>query len=128
MPPLVSALRALLAHRRRLAPLVIVGGLLVVGWRVFGALPQEIHLRYDLGDAHAAVEEAELGYFLNGESYHTVRFGYPEGAPSRIDHRLRAGPGRYDVVVILRTSEGATRVEQTFEAPTEGIVRLYIGK
>ena len=51
-------LRALQKHRRRIATLVVVVGVLVVGGRLFDAVPRDVHLRLRFGPDHAAVREA----------------------------------------------------------------------
>lgn len=128
MPSFTSAARALFANRRRFAPAVIAIGVLIVGGQLMGSAPREVHLRYDLGEAHAEVEETELDYFLAGERIQSVRFAYPEGAPARLDHRVSVAPGRYDVVVTLRTPTGARSLERSFDAPAEGLVRVQLAK
>ena len=77
-------LRALQKHRRRIATLVVVVGVLVVGGRLFDAVPRDVHLRLRFGPDHAAVREAYVAYEQDGEE------GIVESVSHRRSHNVYA--------------------------------------
>lgn len=130
MAAVMSSLRSLAdafqKHRRRLAPLVLVAGALVVAPRLVGSLPREVHVRYELGPDHGGAREARIDYVLGGEAVQSVRFDYASGAPAYIDHRVSLAPGHYDVLAEVRSVDGSYRVERGLEVPAEGMVRIAL--
>jgi hypothetical protein len=127
MSPLRSLAEAFWTKREKLAPLVAVAGIALVASQLVGSVPREVHLRYDLGPDHAALEEVRVGYLEAGEELTTARFDYARGAPAAIDHRVTLSPGRYEVVVDLRGDGALTgHGVRTFEVPADGIVRVRL--
>jgi hypothetical protein len=112
--------------RRRLAPLVLLAAVAAIGGRMAGAVPREVHVRYDLGPEHGALHEAQVGYRFEGDEVQTVRFIYAQGAPRSIDHHVSLSPGRYEIVADLRGEDGARHVTRTLEVPADGVVRVEL--
>jgi len=112
-------------HRRRLAPLVLVLGLVVVGSKLFAAVPRETDIRYDLGPSHEEVRELRIAYELEGSAFRDVVLRYPGGAPRTVRHELDLEPGRYEIEVMLVRDDGArSEVRRALRAPAEGVVHV----
>lgn len=113
-----------LKHRKRLAPFVILVGLVVVGSTVFDASPRETEIRYDLGPQHETVREARIVYFTEGQEVKGVRFHWDRGAPPSLRHTVELSPGRYDIQVDLMEAEGHRSVRRALRVPADGLVRI----
>jgi hypothetical protein len=113
-------------HRGRIARLVAVVGVLVVGAQFLPIIPREVELRYDLGPAHATVSGLELVYQAGDDDLASARFGFGEEGPRLVDHSVRLAPGAYDVRATLSTSLGSQRFVRHFEAPADGVVRIEL--
>lgn len=118
--------RALLSRRRKLAPAVLLLGVVVIGTELWSQVPQETDVEYVLGAGHADVVELRVGYLLEGEELHGVSFRYPEGAPRVVRHEVSLPSGRYTVALEVRRRRGAgrRRVERSLQTPVDGVVRL----
>ncbi|HBP18538.1 MAG TPA: hypothetical protein RMH85_11800 [Polyangiaceae bacterium LLY-WYZ-15_(1-7)] len=114
-------LRALQKHRRRIATLVVVVGVLVVGGRLFDAVPRDVHLRLRFGPDHAAVREAYVAYEQDGEEVVGARFHRPD---ETVDHELSLAPGRYAITATLRTEEGGRVIRRALRVPSDGVVHV----
>ncbi|MBC7174520.1 MAG: hypothetical protein H5U40_18895 [Polyangiaceae bacterium] len=127
MSSLAAVKAFVLEKRHRLAPLVVAAAILVLGSRISKAVPREVELRYDLGDAHRTVEEATIEYRHRREPVQMVRFAYaPEEAPRAFEHRLTLSPGRYEIVAEVRSRAEARRILRSIEVPAEGTVRIEL--
>jgi hypothetical protein len=113
-----------LAHRKRLAPFVILIGLAVVGTTVFEASPRETEIRYDLGSAHDSLLEARIVYLLDGDEVKGARFTWADGAPASIRHTVDLAPGRYEIRVDLVRSDRHHAVHRALRVPADGLVRI----
>lgn len=118
---------ALVRHRVRLAKAALVLAVLGVAGELFGAYPREVDLALTLGPDHRLVRELRVAYVQDGQELHGVRLSYPDGAPEQVRHRVRLGPGRYELRVELNAQGSGRRVEQrTLQVPTEGTVQLAL--
>lgn len=114
-----------LKHRRRLAPFVVLVGMLAVGGTVFEASPREVEIRYDLGPEHRRVVEARIVYLFEGEEVKGARFTWAEGAPPSLRHTVDLSPGRYEVRVdLLEPGARQRSLERALRVPAEGLVRI----
>lgn len=117
----------LLAHRRRLAPFVLLGGLLFVGSTLFDAAPRETEIRYDLGPDHGSVVSARIVYLHEGDEVKGARFTYEDGAPAAVRHFVELSPGRYEVRAELSRRDGTeTRLRRALRVPADGVVRIEL--
>lgn len=113
-------------NRKLIARLVLVAAVLVIGGQLFGAVPREVEIRYDLGPDHRSISEARIAYLMDGEEVKGVEFRYVYGAPAVVTHRLELAPGRYAVHAVLRGEDVERQIERTFEVPTEGLIRIEL--
>ncbi len=113
-------------YRRRVAPAIALAALLVVGGSMMSGVPRDVHIRYDLGPAHAEVRSLRIAYTLEDETVKGVRFDYPEGAPSRVNHRLELPPGRYRVEATLEGEGGHFEIRRALDVPTEARVDIEL--
>lgn len=111
-------------HRRKVAPLVLGLGVLVVGGELQRNAPRETDIEYLFGPDHARVVGARIAYMLEGEEVQTARFTFASGAPASIHHIVDLAPGRYTVVVEVLEVGNVRMIERTLEVPAEGAVRI----
>jgi len=111
-------------HRRRIARVVAVVGVLLVGLTLFDAAPREVAVRYRLGPDHRDVAEARIAYVQDGDELKVVSFRYERGGPETIFHTVELSPGRYDVVARLRRPDEVQTVTRHLEVPSDGVVRI----
>lgn len=116
--------RLFVRHRRRVAPLVILVGLAVVGSTVFDAAPRETEIRYDLGPDHERVVEARIVYVKDGEEVKGARFTWPDGAPPSLRHTVELPAGRYEIRADLIEPGRQRRIVRALRVPADGLVRV----
>ncbi len=117
--------KRLFSARKRLAPLVLIVGALVIAPRIMRALPRETDVSFQLGPEHTSVRELMVSYELDGEEIAGGHFRYEEGAPGSIRQTLDLAPGRYEVHVEVTYDGGRRRVmHRSFSVPADGLVRL----
>lgn len=122
------ALRFVDRHRRRLASVVALLGLAVLGLTLWPAVPKETELELVLGPDHAQVVEVRVAYVQQQEELQGVRLRFPEGAPGVVRHRVSLPSGRFEVRLdLLRRGAPALSFVRTFETPADGVVRLHLG-
>jgi hypothetical protein len=110
-------------HRRRIAAVVLLVFVVVVGLDLSQTVPRETHLALDLGGDHAEVRSIALSYTSGDELALEARRRYPDGAPDRLRESLDLMPGHYDVRMHLVYADGRIRTrEGQFDVPAEGIV------
>lgn len=112
--------------RKRVATLVAVLGLAVVGAQFLGATPRKVDVRFALGSAHEHVTDARIVYRRDddGAAVKGTRVHYEEGAPRTVRDTVQLPPGRYRVEARLRGPNLRREVEQRLEVPHDGPVRL----
>lgn len=113
-------------NRKRLARLVAVLGVLLVGAHLLSTLPREVEIRYDLGGDHRRATEIHLSYVADGAEMKGVRFHYAHGAPKVIRHRVDLTPGEYRVVASLHGPDLSRTLHRDLEMPAEGVVRIAL--
>lgn len=114
-----------LQHRRLVARLVLAVGLVSIGSQLWPSWPRETELEFVLGPDHAHVVELRVEYLEHGEELHGVSFGFPEGAPPIVRHRLKLPPGVLVLRCELRERDGGSRhLTRVLKAPAVGVVRI----
>jgi hypothetical protein len=125
------ALTWLGTHRRRLAPLVLVGGVALVVGPLADATPRATTVRLRLAEPRQ-VRAVTLSVLDAGEPVLGVRLAYEAGAPDRITEELDLPAGHYEVRVDVTregTREGSpTTSVRPLDVPTEGIVVLDLSR
>jgi hypothetical protein len=123
------ALSWLAQNRRRVAPLVLVGGVVLVFGPLADAAPRETSLRLRLAEP-GAVREVGLSVLEAGEPVLGLRLPFARGAPPRIDESLDLPPGRYELHIDVTRGEGASRRQRTevrtLEVPTDGVMLVEL--
>lgn len=112
--------------RRRVARLVAVAGIAVVGVYLLQSFPREVSIRFALGPDHEVVTQARIAYLdeESGEAIKGVRLEYPEGAPKTFRHQVDLPPGRYDVRAELRGPSLSRSITRSLEVPADGLVHM----
>jgi hypothetical protein len=108
--------------RRRLAAIVAIVGLVVVGSRLAEVWPRDATVAFVLGPE---IEELAVDYLQDGEALASARFRKPTGEPPFFQHTLRLSPGRYQVHV-TQYGPGSVRVEEVraLLVPKKGVTRF----
>ncbi len=116
------------AHRRKLAPLVLGGGVLVVGSVATPAWPHDTDIELSLGSHHREVTELRIGYVRGAEHepLKAVTLRYPDGAPATVHHHVELPAGRYAVELELVSAQGRTDTSRRVDVPAEGVVHLHV--
>ena len=113
--------------RRRLAPLMLVLGLLVMGKLAHEEVPRDQDVELLLSKPQQDASSVRIAYAHDGEDVSYVELRYEGGAPARVRHRPSLRPGLYDVQIDLGYRDGRVEhVKRDFSVPTEGAVRLRL--
>jgi len=128
-PPQATGPRALLQrlveHRRGLARVFLVAGVLIVVEQLAPIWPRQAELELDLGERHREVTELRLSYLQGGQELKGVSLHYAAGAPSRVHHSVSLPTGEVQLLCELRGPGGAsTTRSQPLRVPTEGVLRV----
>ena len=102
--------------------LVAVVGVLVVGGRIFEAVPREVSVEYSVPEHQ--VDEVQVAYFLDGDEVSGIRFESPR-AP--LTHTLSLSPGRYRVEAVVRADSDQRIVRRALRVPADGVVHIDLG-
>jgi hypothetical protein len=117
-----------LANRRRLAPLVVVIALGLIGSQLLNVWPYETTILYDLGVDHASITEARVAYLVEGEEAAGASFRFADGAPDTLRHVVELHPGRYTIAAELRGEDLSRNLSRALEVPAEGVVRVDLSE
>ncbi len=101
--------------------LVAVVGVLVVGGRIFEAVPREVSVEYSVPEAE--VDEVAVAYFLDGDEVSGVRFE----STRDLRHTLDLSPGRYRVEAVVRANDEQRVVRRALRVPADGVVHIDLG-
>jgi hypothetical protein len=120
--------RFFLQHRRRFARVVLGAGLLLVGRELWPSWPHETELEFVLGPDHSQVVELRVAYMDHGEELHGVSFGFPNGAPSTVRHRVTLPARELVVLCELRARDGGRRLLiRKLRTLPAGVLRIPLG-
>lgn len=114
--------------RRRIAPLVFLGLLLIFGSRTCASEMAEVELQLDLGDAATHVEALRVDVFPVGATEGVAsfeRFFHDRHGPRQLGFEVPLDPGSYRLRIEARTPAGTRDLERTIvvgEALTEHTV------
>jgi hypothetical protein len=108
--PVIERAAALFSkHRRRLAPLLLLGFVLVVSSQLWPSWPRETDVAFALGQDHADVVELRVSYLRGDEELHGVSFSFPRGAPGVVHHKVTLPAGDFELRCELRERAGGSR-------------------
>jgi len=112
-------------RRRRLAPLFLVAGLLIVGKLTYDQAPRDQELRYLLPGSD--VQSLRVTYSDGEELYGGLERRFPDGSPRELVHTPSLSPGHYQLAIELTGSNGeVTHLSRTVQVPSEGAVRIRL--
>ncbi len=97
------------ALRRRLAPAILIGGLLVLGRTVHSDLPREQQLRFVLGQAQRNARTVRITYLVQGEPLTAIEYHPRADAHDFLVHRPSLTPGPYDVAIEIEDDRGRVK-------------------
>jgi hypothetical protein len=124
---LSGALAFLKTNRRRIAPLALGAAVLVAGREWEAHAPAERDGELPIGADHREFNEVGVSFLEADELVHHVQLRFPEGAPERLRQTVELAPGRYEVAVDLRRTDGGTESRTgRLDAPAEGLVRVSL--
>lgn len=111
-------------RRRRLAPLFLVLGLVIVGKLAHDEMPQDQQLTYALP---SSVQSLRVTYSDGDALIAGFERQFPTGAPAFLSHVPSLAPGRYQLAVELVSADGGvTRLDRSIDVPSEGDLRVSL--
>ncbi len=114
-----------LSERRRFSRWLLLLGLAAAVLLLLRHVPRHTEVEVALGDQHIQIVEVRVAYVQQDEEMYGARLFFPEGAPRIVRHEVSLPPGRYQVRLELRRSDGGSHnVSRTLQTPTEGPVRI----
>jgi hypothetical protein len=112
-------------RRRRLAPLVLVGGLFTVGKLAYDEVPRDQRVRFVLPEH--AIDAMRVTYSSQNEFYGGLERRFPNGSPRELDHTPQLSPGSYRLSIELTAPGGAvTHLTRQLTVPSEGVTRIRL--
>jgi len=90
--------------RRRIATLIAIIGLLVVGNHLASIWPRDVEIAYTVD---ANVTGIAVDYLQEGDAVASVRFKQPDAKGTVLQHTVRLQPGAYEARIILYSSDGS---------------------
>ena len=114
--------------QRRLAPIVLVGGLLLSGKLAYDAVPRSRQVKLvPTEDQRARVRAIRVLYLLDQEAVAGLDRRFPEGMPPEFSHEPTLAPGEYEIQVELTTARGETwRVQRPVSVGSEEVFRIAL--
>jgi hypothetical protein len=112
-------------RRRRVAPLFLAAGLLLVGKLAYDDAPQDRELHFVMPAAH--VEALRVTYTSGDELYGGLERRFPNGSPAEVVHTPTLSPGRYDLAIELTADGEVRRLRRSLEVRSTGALRIPLG-
>ena len=112
-----------LRYKAKLAFLVLIAGLLLIGREIGAAYPRDVEIVFELGSAHELQEVLDVRYLLDGEEVRGAIYRGDEGLDETIETSVSLSPGRY--TISARFDDGDA-VERTLNVPAEGRVHIAL--
>jgi hypothetical protein len=113
--------------RRRIAPIVLIAGLLFVGHTANEEIPRTQEVSYVLSDEQRKAESLRVSYAQAGETVIDIALRFAPSAPGVVSHSPSLRPGQYDVTIELtgRAFPGQV-LSRTLTVPTEPRARIRL--
>jgi len=108
--------------RRRIATLIAIIGLLVVGNHLASIWPRDVEIAYTVD---ADVTGIAVDYVQEGDAVASVRFTQADAKTAALRHTVRLQPGEYEARIILYSSGGSgVEHRRRLEVPAAGLNRF----
>lgn len=122
-----SLLAHLRTHKKRLARLVGLAGMLLVASLLVRGAPSQVEVELMLGPLHQDFVEVRVAYLQQGEEVHGVAFAFPHGAPGKLRHSVQLPAGDFEVHTQLRPEHGPVVASiGRLHAPSAGQVVIHV--
>jgi hypothetical protein len=112
--------------RRRLAPIILVGGGVLAFDAGRDAVPESQHVVVRLPEGRRSqIRRVQLSYARDGADVGGLAQSYPTGAPSELHHAISLARGQYELSIAVTDALGTVGViERALVVPTEGAARF----
>ena len=97
-----------LSARHRIATIVAIVGVLIVGNGLLKAWPREVEVAYEVGPN---VTELDIDYLQSGSAVTSVRFNQAPQNTRVFRHTARLQPGEYQIHITLYGRDGSASEE-----------------
>lgn len=113
--------------RRRIAPFVLIAGVLLLGHTAKEEIPRTQEVLYLLTDDQQKAESLRVSYAQDGETVIDIALRFAAAAPPQVAHSPSLKPGTYDVTIELagRAFPGQV-LSRTLTVPTEPRARIRL--
>lgn len=111
-----------LRYKAKVAFLVLIAGLLLIGREIGSAYPRDVDIVFELGPTHSSHEVLNVRYVFEGEEVRGATYR-GEGLDETIDASVSLSPGRY--TVSAEFNDGTT-IERALDVPAEGRVHISL--
>jgi hypothetical protein len=111
-----------MSTRRRIATVIALLGVLVVGSKLANAWPRETSIVYQVGPE---IEELDVDVVEGAEAVASARFRQAERSAEAFRHAPRLKPGEYRLLLTIRGTDGSAFEEvRTLRVPADGTTRF----
>lgn len=108
--------------KRRIATLIAIIGLLVVGNHLAGIWPRDVEIAYAVD---ANVNGIAVDYLQEGDAVASVRFTQLAAKSTVLRHTVRLQPGAYEARIILYSPDGSgVEHRRRLQVPAAGLKRF----
>ena len=112
--------------RRRIATLVALVGLLVVGNHLSSIWPRDVEIAYTID---TDVTGIDVDYVQEGDAVASVRFTRPPAKSAVLRHTVRLQPGEYQARIDVYASDGSgVEHQRRLQVPAAGESRFDLKK
>ena len=108
--------------KRRIATLIAILGLLVVGNHLASIWPRHVEIAYTVD---TDVTGIDVDYVQEGDAVASVRFTQPPVKSAVLQHSVRLQPGEYQARITVYSSDGSgVEHQRRFHVPAAGVNRF----
>ncbi|MGB3051231.1 MAG: hypothetical protein WBB42_09545 [Polyangiales bacterium] len=112
--------------KRRIATLIAIIGLLVVGNHLAGIWPRDVEIAYTIDPDVTGIA---VDYLLEGDAVASGRFTQPDRKSADLRHTVRLRPGEYQARIIVYSSDGSgVEYQRRLQVPAAGLNRFDLKK
>jgi hypothetical protein len=113
--------------RRRLAPALLIVGLLLFGKLAHEEIPRTQEVRFVLTPEHEGARAVRVTYAEAGEAVTGLERRFPDGAPREFSHVTSLRPGHYDLAIEITRPDGQVRrFSRALDIPAEATPRIVL--